>query len=137
MQPFLVGVNLFFFTLDLAVLFAQKPVVKNPGAAYDDVCYGVFDVSFSVLLCCVIVLFVLFIQALQNNMAHPEYAWMFFNWYNDNWWTNISCTKNDPDKERAIENILLTSLIYDHYPRIDEEYRNESNVGNIVSYSCI
>jgi len=67
-------------------------------------------------------------------MVHPKYAWMFFNWYNDNWWTNISCTKNDPDKERAIENILLTSLIFDHYPRIDEEYRNESNVGNIVSY---
>jgi len=70
-------------------------------------------------------------------MAHPEYAWMFFNWYNDNWWSNISCTENNLAREEDIENILLTSLIYDHYPRIDEEYRNESNVGNIVSYSLI
>ena len=59
---------------------------------------------------------------------------MFFNWYNDNWWTNISCTKNDPEKEAAIEKILLTSLIYDHYPRIDEEHKDQLNVGNIVSY---
>ena len=67
-------------------------------------------------------------------MAHPEYAWMFFNWYNDNWWTDVSCTKNDPVTETAIENILLTSLIFDHYPRLDEEYKDELNVGNIVSY---
>jgi len=66
-------------------------------------------------------------------MTHPEYAWMFFNWYNDNWWTNVSCTKNDPAKEEEIENILSTSLIFDHYPRIDEKYRKEPNVGNIVS----
>ncbi|XP_065899518.1 gamma-aminobutyric acid type B receptor subunit 2-like isoform X2 [Dysidea avara] len=70
-------------------------------------------------------------EALENNMAHPEYAWMFFNWYNDNWWTDVSCTKNDPVTETAIENILLTSLIFDHYPRLDEEYKDELNVGNI------
>jgi len=66
-------------------------------------------------------------------MVHPKYAWMFFNWYNDNWWTNISCTRNDPEKKAAIENILLTSLIFDHYPRIDEKDRDIPNVGNIVS----
>ncbi|XP_065899532.1 gamma-aminobutyric acid type B receptor subunit 2-like [Dysidea avara] len=70
-------------------------------------------------------------EALENNMAHPEYAWMFFNWYNDNWWTDVSCTKNDPATETAIENILLTSLLFDHFPRIDEEYKDELNVGNI------
>ena len=78
--------------------------------------------------------FVLFIQALDHNMAHPRYAWMFFNWYNDNWWTNISCTQNNSVVEEAIEDILLTSLIFDHYPRIDKAYRDKPNVGNIVSW---
>ncbi|XP_065899528.1 gamma-aminobutyric acid type B receptor subunit 2-like isoform X2 [Dysidea avara] len=30
-------------------------------------------------------------EALENNMVHPEYAWMFFNWYNDNWWAVSFC----------------------------------------------
>ena len=76
-------------------------------------------------------------QALKHNMVHPRYAWMFFNWYNDNWWTNISCTKNNSVVEEAIEDILSTSLIFDHYPRIDEEYKDKPNVGNIVSYKVI
>ena len=58
---------------------------------------------------------------------------MFFNWYNDNWWTNTRCTKNNTATKADIENILLTSLIYDHYPRIDEEHKDQLNVGNIVS----
>jgi len=66
-------------------------------------------------------------------MAHPTYAWIFFNWYLDNWWLDNSCTKNDGEKATAIENILLTSLILDHYPRIDENDKNKTNVGNIVS----
>ena len=70
-------------------------------------------------------------------MVHPKYAWMFFNWYNDNWWTNISCTKNDSETEAAIQKILSTSLIFDHYPRIDEKDRDIPNVGNIVSYDTI
>ena len=67
-------------------------------------------------------------------MAHPRYAWMFFNWYNDNWWANISCTQNNSSREKAIEAILSSSLIFDHYPRIDEKDKHKLNVGNIVSY---
>jgi len=70
-------------------------------------------------------------------MTHPEYAWMFFNWYNDNWWTDTRCTENDPARETDIENILSTSLIFDHYPRIDEADKDQLNVGNIVSYIYI
>jgi len=66
-------------------------------------------------------------------MAHPRYAWMFFNWYNDNWWANISCIQNSSSVE-DIEEILLTSLIFDHYPRIDEKDKDKLNVGNVVSY---
>jgi len=67
-------------------------------------------------------------------MSHPNYAWMFFNWYNDNWWSNVSCTVNNHARETDIENILLTSLIFDHYPRIDEADKDQLNVGNIVSH---
>ena len=60
------------------------------------------------------------------------YSWMFFNWYSDNWWINNgSCTQNDTT---AMESLLSTSLVFDHYPRIDEKDKNEVNVGNIVSY---
>ncbi|XP_065899540.1 gamma-aminobutyric acid type B receptor subunit 2-like isoform X3 [Dysidea avara] len=71
-------------------------------------------------------------KVLEHQLTHPKYAWMFFSWYNDNWWTNTSCTINDLAKEAAIENILLTSLIFDHYPRIDEEHKDVPNVGNIT-----
>ncbi|XP_065899539.1 gamma-aminobutyric acid type B receptor subunit 2-like isoform X2 [Dysidea avara] len=72
------------------------------------------------------------LKVLEHQLTHPKYAWMFFSWYNDNWWTNTSCTINDLAKEAAIENILLTSLIFDHYPRIDEEHKDVPNVGNIT-----
>ena len=62
-------------------------------------------------------------------MIHPTYSWMFFNWYSNDWWKNASCTKNDTN----IKNLLSTSLIFDHYPRIDEDDKNEVNVGGIVS----
>ena len=65
-------------------------------------------------------------------MAHPTHAWMSFNWYTDDWWFDSNCTKNDTERQ-AIEDILLTSLIFDHYPRIDENDKDKRNVGNIVS----
>ncbi|XP_065899536.1 gamma-aminobutyric acid type B receptor subunit 2-like [Dysidea avara] len=71
-------------------------------------------------------------EILEHQLTHPKFAWMFFTWYNDKWWTNTSCTINDPAKEAAIENILLTSLLFDHYSRIDEEHKNVPNVGNIT-----
>ncbi|XP_065899591.1 gamma-aminobutyric acid type B receptor subunit 2-like [Dysidea avara] len=70
-------------------------------------------------------------EALKHNMAHPTHAWMFFNWYPDNWWFDNSCTKNDTEKKMAIEDVLSTSLIFDHYPRIDENDKDKMNVGNI------
>ncbi|XP_065899524.1 gamma-aminobutyric acid type B receptor subunit 2-like [Dysidea avara] len=67
-------------------------------------------------------------EALRYGMIHPTYSWMFFNWYSDDWWKNASCTKNDTN----IKNLLSTSLIFDHYPRIDEDDKNEVNVGGIT-----
>lgn len=68
-------------------------------------------------------------------MFHPTYAWMFFNWYLDGWWmiNNSSCIMDGSVKTKDLEMVLRTSLILDHYPRIEDEYADERNVGNIVS----
>ena len=71
-------------------------------------------------------------------MFHPTYAWMFFNWYLDNWWVinNSSCVMDGSVQATDLERVLRSSLILDHYPRIDDERANEPNVGNIVSSYC-
>lgn len=66
-------------------------------------------------------------------MFYPEYVWIFFNWYLDDWWlSNSTCVKNGlPAKN--LEKIVKTSLVVDHAPRIEEKDVNKTNVGNIVS----
>ena len=68
-------------------------------------------------------------------MFHPTYVWMFFNWYLDNWWLvdNSSCIMDGSVNPQDLERVLRSSLILDHYPRIDDECANDQNVGNIVS----
>ena len=66
-------------------------------------------------------------------MYHPEYAWMFFNWYMDRWWFDESeCSAQAQNLEAVIE----TSIVFDHYPRIEEDQQNIPNIGNIVSVIC-
>ena len=71
-------------------------------------------------------------------MLHPNYAWMFFNWYLDHWWMIeiSSCVMDGSVNVKDLEQVLRTSLILDHYPRIDDERANELNVGNIVRKLC-
>lgn len=67
-------------------------------------------------------------------MYHPTYAWMFFNWYLDHWWlANSSCTGKGLVKGENLERVVETSLVFDHYPRIEDEHRDEPNQGNVVS----
>ena len=68
-------------------------------------------------------------------MHHPKYAWMFFNWYSNNWWfyEGSSCST----QAEYLETVIETSIIFDHYPRIEEHRKNDSNVGNIVSIYLI
>ena len=67
-------------------------------------------------------------------MHHPTYAWMFFNWYLDNWWlANSSCVLDGSVEGESLEKVVLNSLVFDHYPRIEEEHKDELNQGNIVS----
>ena len=67
-------------------------------------------------------------------MFYPNYVWMFFNWYMDHWWlVKRSCTKDGKLPAKNLEKIVETSLVLDHYPRIEDEDANKTNVGNIVS----
>ena len=67
-------------------------------------------------------------------MYHPTYAWMFFNWYLDNWWlANSSCVLDGSVEGESLEKVVTNSLVFDHYPRIEEEHKDQLNQGNIVS----
>ena len=56
---------------------------------------------------------------------------MFFNWYTSEWWYDKagSCA----GKADELENVIDTSIVLDHYPRIDKDRLDEPNVANIVS----
>ena len=67
-------------------------------------------------------------------MKHPDYVWMVHNWYNIDWWTNrtnLSCTQDQ------MKEILNLQIILDHYPRIDEEDKNKTNIGGVVSEKIV
>ena len=60
---------------------------------------------------------------------YPDYVWMVHNWYNINWWlksTNSNCTQDQ------MKQMLTSQIILDHYPRIEEEDKNKTNVGGEV-----
>ena len=62
-------------------------------------------------------------------MTHPGYAWMFYNWYTNNWWsvsTSFDCTIDT--RKRFLE----YSLVFDHYPRIKDDEKNKPNVAGMV-----
>ena len=65
-------------------------------------------------------------------MYHPKYAWMFFNWYSGRWWYDEvnSCSADEAEK---LEEVIETSIVFDHYARIEDDRRDEPNIGNIVS----
>ena len=67
-------------------------------------------------------------------MKHPDYVWMVHNWYNIDWWTNrtnLSCTQDQ------MKEILNLQIILDHYPRINEEDKNKTNIGGVVSEKIV
>ena len=72
-------------------------------------------------------------------MYHPTYAWMFFNWYLDNWWlANSSCILDGSVNRESLERVVRNSIIFDHYPRLEDEQRDKVNKANIVSLiSCM
>ena len=49
----------------------------------------------------------------------------------DHWWFDeSSCTK---ELAVELETVIETSIVFDHYPRIEEDRVDEPNIGNIVS----
>ena len=95
------------------------------------VCYiRMFVMAMSKILHCVFSW-----KAYYSKMFYPDYVWIFFNWYLDDWWlAESSCTKNGKVSSKNLERLVKTSLVLDHYPRIEDKDANKSNVGNIVSY---
>ena len=68
-------------------------------------------------------------------MYHPNYAWMFLNWYKNGWWlANSSCTIESSIDPTNLERIVKSSLVFDHFPRIEDERKDEPNQGNIVRF---
>ena len=64
-------------------------------------------------------------------MRYPDYVWMVHHWYNMDWWRqgHGGCIPS----EMMI--MLRMQFVIDHYPRIDDEDKNITNVGGIVSAS--
>ena len=62
---------------------------------------------------------------------HPNYVWMIHNWYNLDWWKNSSCTIEEMKK------VVISQIVIDHYPRIDEKDKNKTNIGGVVSNYAI
>ena len=65
-------------------------------------------------------------------MRYPDYVWIVHHWYNMDWWNQSdgNCTPNE------MAAMLNMQFIIDHYPRISDEDKNRTNIGNIVSASC-
>ena len=65
-------------------------------------------------------------------MFYPDYVWIFFNWYTDNWWlSKTNCSRSDL-QTKSLARLIRNSLVLDHYPRIEDEDADQPNVGNIV-----
>lgn len=61
---------------------------------------------------------------------------MFFNWYKNGWWLpNSSCTIESSIDPTSLEEIVKSSLVFDHFPRIEDERKDEPNQANIVRFS--
>ncbi|XP_065899544.1 gamma-aminobutyric acid type B receptor subunit 2-like isoform X2 [Dysidea avara] len=68
-------------------------------------------------------------EAHRRGMTHPTYAWMFFNWYSNDWW-NVSNSSSCTDDMR--KSFLDYSLVFDHYPRINDSDKNETNIAGMT-----
>ena len=59
---------------------------------------------------------------------------MFFNWYMDRWWFDESSCE---PQAKSLESVIETSIVFDHYPRIDEDRKDDLNIGQIVSINLV
>ena len=63
---------------------------------------------------------------------HPDYVWIFHNWYTIDWWMNTSnCTQDQ------MKTVLSSQFVLDHYSRINDEDKNKTNIGGVVSEQVV
>ena len=60
---------------------------------------------------------------------------MVYNWYPEKWWMNdnSSCIRDRSVKAEDLERLIEHAIILDDNSRIDENRRDELNIGKIVS----
>ena len=68
-------------------------------------------------------------------MFYPAYAWVVYNWYSEKWWMNgnSSCIRDGSVKAEDLEKLIEHAILLDDNSRIDENRRDEQNIGKIVS----
>ena len=66
-------------------------------------------------------------------MIYPEYVWMSYGWYTQNWWLHVNDTNCTVDEmQRAIQR----SLAIHHFPiPTREEEDAPTNVGYVSNFS--
>ena len=62
-----------------------------------------------------------FVKALARGMTYPEYVWMSYGWYTENWWLeeDTDCTADE------IERAIQRSLSIHHFPLPTSEEEND------------
>ena len=76
----------------------------------------------------------MFIKALARGMIYPEYVWMSYGWYTQNWWLDehedTSCTADQ------IKRAVWRSLAIHHFPiPTSEEEDAPTDVGYVSNFS--
>ena len=78
---------------------------------------------------------IIFIKALARGMVYPEYVWMSYGWYTQNWWLDVEDTSCTADEmKRAIRR----SLAIHHFPiPTSEEEDAPTDVGYVSNFSIL
>ena len=74
----------------------------------------------------------IFLQAFNLKLFPPDYVWILYGWYQDEFWTNISALNlscSSEDLYKVIDNSITTS----HFPIAENRSMKASDVGDIVS----
>jgi len=77
------------------------------------------------------------LQAAKRNLTYPQYAWITYGWYPDNWWTkavsknNVSCS--DEQLEKFVEKARM--LLIRQYPTPDDV--DAATIAGIVSSEAL
>ena len=77
------------------------------------------------LMCCMV-------QAFQEGKYYPDYVWILYGWYSNNWWTRTSTSCNNSQLLTALERaISLQSYPTTQNTADNVMVQNCKNIGGI------